>query len=140
MAEVNVQISKELVQPIVEQHINSAILAAMGGGDALIAKAVERILEQKVNSEGKVANYSSENKYTYIEYLLNGMITNAVKKILNTHMEKASDKIVEQLIKQLQTQSKAKEIANCLLDAFLETTKNQYRSEIKVEMKALNNY
>ena len=71
---VSLSISKELVNPIIQAKINEAIISALGGQDELIRKSVDAIMNTKVNDQGKVSSYSSDNKYTMLEIIAKNKI------------------------------------------------------------------
>jgi hypothetical protein len=83
MSEVNVQIGKDLIQPIIEAKIQAAIVDALSGYEGLVSQAIARVMNQKVNHEGKRDQYDSYNKYPFIEVICQQRIQEAVRVSLD---------------------------------------------------------
>ena len=134
MSDVQLTISKEIVNPIVEAKVKEAILAAMGGADQIVENAVKGILTQKVNSEGKVSNYSSDNKYSWIDIILTKQIKEYAEQAIKETLGKNSLVIKDELIKQLQSKKGSSIAAKALLDAMSGSFSKNWRSNINIEL------
>lgn len=136
---VSLNISKEVVTPIVEQHIKNAVVEAFGGRDQIISKVLDEILNKKVNREGKVSSYSSDNTYRYIDVLLTQKIEEAVRTELEVQITKAASKIKDTLILKIKSDKGASVIADALLDGLQGTLANKWASKITVEINPKKN-
>ena len=54
-----IELSKDLIEPIVRAQLQASIIAAMGRADQLVAQVVNTIMNTKVDSEGKPSTWSS---------------------------------------------------------------------------------
>ena len=131
---VNLTVSNEIINPIVERHIREAVANALGGSDEIIRKVVDQILNQKVTIEGKVSSYSSDNKYSWLDIVLTQKISEAVREELAKPISSVANKIKASLIEHLKTQKGASAVADALLSGFQDTLKNSWRSSIKIEL------
>jgi len=60
MSEIaKIELSKDLIEPIVRAQLQASIIAAMGRADQLVAQVVNTIMNTKVDSEGKPSTWSS---------------------------------------------------------------------------------
>lgn len=134
MDTVSLQISKEIVNPIVEAKIKEAITDALGGKERIIEKVVEEVLKTKVDISGKVSNYSSENKYSWVDAVFNEQVKLAVKEELTEIMKQQTSIIKAELIKQLKTNKGANAVASALISGFEETLKSNWRATIDVKI------
>lgn len=132
---VSLTISKEIVTPIVKAKIEEAIIAAMGGSDNLIAKAVDQILNQKVNAEGRVDSYQSSNKHTWLEVNVTNIIKDSVKESMKEMLEVRKEDIKKEMMKQLSSKKGLEGFVTGLLLGTHEASKS-YRQTINVEIKA----
>ena len=55
----NIVLSKDLIEPIVRAQLHASIVSALGRADQLVAQVVQTVMNQKVDSDGKVSQYSS---------------------------------------------------------------------------------
>jgi len=133
---VSLTISKDIVNPIVKAKIEEAVLAAMGGHDQLISKVMDSIMNQKVNSEGRVGQYSSENTHRWIDVVLNQHITAAAKEAMKELMESRKIDLKNAIIAQLGTKKGIEGFATALLSGTSELSKN-YRQSITIKFDTI---
>lgn len=135
---VNLSIPKEVTQPIVAAKIQEAVLAALGGSDKIVAAVIHQICNTKVNSEGRVSQYSSDNKNNWLDFHVTEVIQKEVKAALVAQIQTNAEQIKEELVKQLQTRKGASKVAEALLSSFNGTFANSWTSkfEVKFETKS----
>lgn len=131
---VQLTISKDIVNPIVEAKIKEAILSAMGGGEELIHRVTEQILYQKVNSDGKVSSYQSENKLNWIDVIVTSQIKSAVSDAIKEIIAERQDEIKESIKKIMSTKKGIEAFTQALLAGTAKMTE-KYSSTISVEFK-----
>lgn len=130
---VNLTISKDIVNPIVEAKIKSAVIAAMGGTDEIIEKVVNNILYQKVDSKGQVSTRNYETT-TWLDFMVSRKIEEAVKIELTNVISTSASNIKDALIKNLQSKKGSNDVAKAMLDGLLDTFKNNWMSKISVNI------
>lgn len=120
MANENVSINmpQDLVKPIIEAKVATAISEALGGSDAIVERMVALALSKKVDSNGKVSEYSSYNTYNFIEAVCANTIQQAAKKAIEAFVASQATKIEAEISKQLATRNKdlAKAFVASLID------------------------
>ncbi len=129
---VSLTISKEIVTPIVEAKVKEAILAALGGSDAVIRQVVDQIINQKVDTNGKISSYSSENKFSWIDVAVKDQIKRVAEEEIRTVIAESSSAIKDEIIKSLQSKKGASQVANVMLAALSKTLSSSYSSKIDV--------
>ena len=77
--QVDIKISEGLVKGIIESKIQTAIVESLSGESTLIEKVVAAALQAKVDASGKRSNYSSDNKFTFLEVLCRKTLQDAAK-------------------------------------------------------------
>lgn len=112
---VNLSIPQEVTQPIVAAKIQEAVLAALGGADKIVEGIIHKICNTKVDNDGKVSTYSSENKNTWIDFHVTSIIQNAVKEELKRQLDTGALPIKEALIKVMQSKAGSSKIADAIL-------------------------
>lgn len=130
---VNVTIGKDLINPILETKVNAAIVEAMGDPAIFVAKMVDVVFKQKVNSKG-VRNLQSnyENRYDLLDVLcqktISAAVESALRKFMDENVKLVEDNIVQQLRKS------PRKLAKQLVAGMCETTASQIRLKIDIEM------
>jgi DNA-binding transcriptional regulator YhcF (GntR family) len=115
------ELNEEMVKPILEKQIQTAILANIGNPEELISKVVSLALKQKVNVNGAKSNYDYENKYDYLDVITGKAIREAAQTGLtewlseNTQLVKA--KVIEEMNKPERRDSLVKSFADAVENA-----------------------
>ena len=133
---VNLSIGKDVVNPIVEKSIKSAITHAMGGSEKVIEMVISTILNTKVDSSGKPSTYSIDRDRTWLDFVLTKNIEEACKTAIQEEIKKSSSIIKDALVRKLQTKAGSDKVASALLSA-LDGTFGSWRSEVKIDLKPI---
>jgi len=133
--DVSLTISKEVVTPIVEAKIKSAVMEAMGGKEDVLEMIMDHLMKTKVDKNGNVSSYDSDNKYTFIDLTLMKQLEEAVKEELQRQIIAASSVIKKALIAKLRTQKGASAVAKALLDSLLGCFENAWRTDMTFNFK-----
>ena len=123
---VSLKIDEAMVSSVIEKQIQAAIVQQLGNQDDLIAHAVKVVLSQKVNNEGKVDEYSSYNKYDFLEVLAGKSIREAAEAALHEWLDENKGKIRDAVLKELKTPSRQRSIAVAYADAIEHSLTNSW--------------
>jgi hypothetical protein len=84
---MNINVSPDLVEPIIKAQLQTAIVRQLQSDENLIPKLVEAALLDKVDESGKKnKNYSSSNKYLFIDILCKKAIQEAAKVAMKEYL------------------------------------------------------
>ena len=104
MADVlNVEISKNLVEPIVQAKIQAAVVSALESPQLLIEELVRKCLNMKVDRDGKVQDYASHNKHSWIDILCRQSIQKAVEEAMKEWVAENQKLLKDQVKRQIST-------------------------------------
>lgn len=136
MAEqASVNIPKDLLEPIIRQHIAAGVVSAIGDPSRLIAAVVERAIKTKVDNEGKVSDSSYCNNYDLIEVVSRNAIVKAARKAIENYIAEQEPLIVAAVEKELKRSTG--KFAKALVDGFVSSTKQRW--DLKCEFIANRN-
>ena len=128
MSDVNLSISQEVVQPIIEAKIHAAVCEALSGSQQIVSDVVTRVLNTTVNSDGKPSTYRSD--IPYIQWLCTKAIRNAATEAVRRYVDSANERLVVEIEKAMQKRSKA--FAVNLVQSLIESTKSSWRLKVDV--------
>jgi hypothetical protein len=94
------QIPKEVIEPIIQAHVTTAVMNALGGHQKLVSDAVASVLTQSVDSDGKPSSSSYYGK-PFIEHVMTKCIRDAVLQAVQEEMPKHKDVIRAHISSQL---------------------------------------
>lgn len=92
MSDLNIAVSKELVQPIIEAKIHAAIVGELNRSGEYIEAAVTRALSQKVDGQGKPTD-SPYYKTKFVEYVCIKAIQDAAKTAIQEYVQQNQEKV-----------------------------------------------
>lgn len=131
-----VNISPELIQPIIEQHIKAALVQALGKSDQIIDSVVNKILYSKVDSTGRVNDYSSYNTNTYMDFVFRTTIEAAVKEEVSKWAQENTAAIRAAIVKQMSTKKNTESFARAMIDGVANCMKSTHQTFVKMEFKS----
>ena len=135
MSDVNLSISKELIQPIIDAKVSAAVCEALNGSKNIVANVVATVLDMKVNDQGERSSYS--NDIPYVQWLCNDAIKNAAKQAIVNYISASNEKLILAIEKNLQNNTK--DIAINLVSSFINATKNSWSMNVDVSVKPRGN-
>ena len=133
--DLSLTVSKELVVPILEAKIKAALTAAMGGEQEILNKILDSVIHQKVNSEGKIGHYPSDNKYDWFDIVITKTIQDEIKESIKEEVKLQGKVIKDAVRKYLKTASGSNAIARALVDGLEKSFENNWRNKFNIEFK-----
>ena len=124
---MKLEVEKEMIEPIIRDHIASAVIANIGDPEELIRQMVGLALSVKVNRDGKVGQYSSENKYEFIQAVAGKAIREAATEAIVRIVEEQKPAIETAIANELKRRPRA--TASAIVAAFAGAGANRYRIE-----------
>jgi hypothetical protein len=101
--QVDIKISEGLIKGIIESKVHTAIAEALSPDKGVVERIVCAALNHKVDINGRVSSYSSDNKFPYIETLCGTIIREAAEAAVKGWAEERHEVLEKEFLKQLQT-------------------------------------
>lgn len=136
--DLSLTVSKELVIPILEAKIKAAIATAMGGEEELLDKVLNSIINQKVDKDGKISSYSSDNKYSWFDVTVTKTIQQQIKESIIEEVKEQGDVIKEAVKKFIKSSAGSNLIAQAMVDGMNKSFESSWMTNFKIDFKYLN--
>lgn len=130
---VNISVGKDMVLPIIEAKIQAAIVGALGDSNLIVEKMTQDFLAKKVNSEGFVTRYESDNKYTLVEAICRKALRTATEAAVLKAIEERKPEIEKAVANALKRSPSR--FAKALVGGLADSTKNAYRFRFNVSLE-----
>jgi hypothetical protein len=127
---LSLPIPNEILRPYIETAVSTAIVSALGDGTALVQKAVQGALSQKVDEKGRISQYSSDNKHLFVEVVAAENIRNIAKETIKEMAEQIRPQIKEQVTQYLKDQTS--EISRSLVDGLIESLQTDWSVKVSI--------
>lgn len=135
MAENNLMslnLSADMIKPIIEKTIQANVLSALNGWEGVVTDMVNAVLTTKVDKNGDISDYSSENRYSWVEVNLNRRIKELVEDEVKKQIEKSADAIRDAVRKQITSRAGSNAIAKAVVDGLIGTFEKSWNSRINI--------
>jgi len=136
---VSMKIDQAVVTSVLQKQIQAAIVANLGGEKDLIAKAVTVALDKKVNADGCVSKYSSDNRYDYLEAVCSKAIRETTKKAVQEWLEKNCEKIKKAVLAELNKPRRAQSIAKSFADSVEKSVSCSWATNVNISFAKRKN-
>jgi len=135
MSDVNIEVSKDVVEGIIRKKIEAGIVDAFTDKQELIRNMVNLALTRKVDSNGKVSASSYANKFDLFEILF----SKALKEEAEVAIKAAIEKHKATIQKHVETEiSRKKGTLAKLMVANLSDSLGQYNFKLDISPKPID--
>ena len=139
--DLNISISNELIQPIIDAKIQTAIVMALESErENLIPKMVQAALLQKVDNTGKTSNYNSDNKYTYMEFMCNKAVQDASKAAFTDFIKEREADLKAEMMRILDTKKMKNALVKAFLDGLIGSATHNWKLNFEAKFETPKNY
>jgi len=129
---VSLNVDQSIIVPIVKKQIEAKIAETLITPENLVDNIVSLALKQKVNAKGEVGNYSSDNRYDFLEIITKNAIQKKAKETLREWLDLNSEKIKQAVLKELKTPSRQKTIARAYVNVIENSLKCKWNMSCNI--------
>ena len=123
-------IPNSVLEPYIKQAVSAAITASLGDGAKLVELAVQQALQTKVDSNGGVSRYISDNRYQLVEAVAANKIRDIARETINEMAEQMRPAIKDAVEKQIKNKQTA--IAKCLVDGLIGSLVSKWSVSVNI--------
>jgi len=136
---INLDVDNNYLTEAVKQTVMVGIAECLDK-DKIVSGLVNTVLETKVDRDGKVSSYNSDNKYTLLEVYVNKILRESVKEELANLVEEKKPQLKELIRKELNKKATLDKFVDSFLQANLDNLSNDWRTTINLEYKKTKEY
>ena len=137
---IDLKLDQEYIKASVEDIVRAGIVQALGKPDEVVKTAVDKIINIKVDREGKPST-NSYNTMSYLNWLANQTVEKVVKDALNEIVQEQSAELKAMVKKQLSTKQFMNDVSAQFIQSILNSTKDNWKTPISVQfVKPKDNY
>ena len=124
------QIPKEVIEPIIQAHVTTAVASALGGQSRLIEQAITAVMTQKVDSNGNRSNYNSDVQW--LQWAMQEAVKKAVRAALESELAKQEELIRAHITSELKKSKSplVKQLVEGMTKGVLNATANSWRLKV----------
>lgn len=126
------KIPRDVIEPIIQAHVSSAVAAAMGDKSAILQEAVAQILNQKVGDDGRPSDYRA---IPWIQYVMKDALKKATRAAIEEEIGKNENVIRAAIVKELkkgETSALVRQLITAMTGAFTKEDNLRFRLSVEV--------
>ena len=108
--------------------------------DKIVNGLVKAVLETKVDKEGRISSYSSDNRYTLLEVYVNNIIREIVKEEMKKLVEEKRTKMQEIIRRELNKRATLDKFVDAFISNNLDNLDSNWKTKISVEYEKDKEY
>jgi hypothetical protein len=129
---LNLEIDEQYIAEVARTTIQAAVVAALGDKERLLTSVVGGMLAKKVDANGNVSSYSSDNKFSLLEAFVLKAVSDTTKEVVKEIVEENRVEFKKLLKKQLTTASNLDAFTKSFVDGTVNAIGDRYRSKIEI--------
>lgn len=137
---LDLKVDEKYIGEIVKNVVQASIAEALGAKDELVHTAVKTMLMTKVDKNGKVSNYSNENKFNLIDYYVHSTMTDICKEMALEIIQENREALKAELKRQLSSERSVEAFTKSMIDSTMERLNNEWSPSITVQFDKSSRY
>jgi hypothetical protein len=137
---LDLNIDQDYLANAVKQTVMMGISESLNGKNQIVSQIVSMVLNTKVDQHGKISSYSSDNRYTLLEFYVKKMIT----AVTQEEMQKLVEEHREDIAKEIRTALAKKANYNKFVDRFIssisDAVSNTWVPKIEIQFAQSKDY
>lgn len=137
---LDLKIDEKYIGEIVKNVVQASIVEALGVKDELVQTAIKTMLMTKVDKNGKVSSYSSDNKFNLIDYYVHSTVKELCNEMVVEILNENRDALKSELKKQLSSARSIEAFTKSMIDATVENLESSWRPSLTVQFEKTERY
>lgn len=136
---LNLDIDDNYLAEAIKNTVMTGIVESLDK-DKVVSGLVNTVLETKVDKDGCISSYRSDNTYTLLEVYVNKMIRDVIKEEMKKLVEEKRPKMQEIIRKELNKKATLDKFVDVFISNNLDNLENNWRTKISVEYQKDKEY
>lgn len=137
---LDLKVDNDYIESVVKNMVTMGIMQALDEKNGIACSIVTQILNQKVDDKGKISSYSSDNKFTLLEYYVNTMIRDESVVIMKEVLEEKRVEVRNMIKKEMQKKSTIDSFYNAFFDGVVDNLNSTWNTTIDVNVNKKKEY
>lgn len=137
---MSLQISQDFIDNLAKDLVQESLIKTLNSKDDIVRQIVSQILSVKVNQDGVISNYSSDNKYTYLQFLVNKMIKEEVISVAQEVLTEKRTEIREHIKKEMSKKATVDKFYDAFFSNIVNNLSSKYDTKIEINIDKKRDY
>lgn len=132
---LNLDIDKDYLQEAVKQTVLMGISESLNGKNEIVSQIVNSVLNVKVDKNGIISSWESDNKQTLLEFYVKNMLTELAKEEIKNMVEEKRAEIRQTIRKELLKKVNINKFADNFIDSVSKNLDSTWKTTINIDFE-----
>lgn len=137
---MSLEISQDYIDNLTKDLLTQSLIETLDAKNTIVEGIVSSILSVKVNEDGKISNWSNDNKYTFLEYLVRKMIRDEVRSVAEEVLNEKRDDIRKSIRKEMSSKATIDKFCGAFFSTVIDGLESSYKTSIDVTVQKERDY
>lgn len=137
---MSLEISQEYIDNLTKDLLEQSLIETLDAKNTIVQNIVSNVLSAKVNEEGRVSSYNSDNKYTFLEYLVRKMIREEALSVTEEVLKEKRKEIRDTIKKELNKKATIDKFFDAFMSSTVDNLDSRYRTFFDIRFEKIENY
>lgn len=136
---LNLDIDDDYLAEAIKNTVMTGIVEMLDK-DKIVSGLVNTVLETKVDKDGCISRYSSDNTHTLLEVYVNKMLRDIIKEEMKKLIEEKRPKMQEIIRRELNKKATINKFVDAFISSNLNNLDSDWKTKISVEYEKNKDY
>ena len=136
---LNLDIDDDYLAEAIKNTVMTGIVETLDK-DKIVSGLVNTVLETKVDGDGCISRYASENTHTLLEVYVSKMLRDVIKEEMKKLVEEKRPKMQEIIRRELNKKATINKFVDAFISNNLDNLDSDWRTKISVEYEKAKDY
>lgn len=137
---LDLNIDQNFLADAVKQTVMMGISEALNGKNQIVSQIVNSVLNTKVDKSGKISSYSSDNRYTLLEFYVMKMIREVTAEELQALVDEHREDITKAIRAELAKKATYTKFVDRFIDNVSSAVNNTWCPKIEISFDKCKDY
>ena len=132
---LDLSIDNDYLMQAVKDTVMMGISESLNGKNEIVSQLVNSVLSTKVDKEGKISGYSSENRYSLLEFYVRKLLKEITIEEIKKICEEKKPEIREIIRKELTKKASTQKFVDKFFDCMVENLDSSWKTQINIDFE-----
>lgn len=137
---MSLEISQEYIDNLTRDLLEQSLIETLDAKNTIVQEIISKVLSCKVDDSGMPSRYSSDNKYTFLEYLVRKMVKEEVLSVTEEVMREKRAEIRASIKKELNKKANLDKFYDAFFSTVMDNLDCRYRTFFDIRFEKEKDY
>lgn len=137
---MSLEISQEYIDSLTKDLLEQSLIETLDAKNTIVQSIVSNVLSARVDENGRVSNYNSDNKYTFLEHLVRKMIREEALSVTEEVLKERRKEIRDTIKKEMNKKANIDKFFDAFMSTTMDNLDSRYRTYFDIRFEKKEDY